>query len=140
MQCQIGSNSTVREWSLQRPFTSISDSMIILMNFKGRRKVINSHFGIADGMNGSVVLYTNSTDLNDAGIYTCSVQKAGRQPDRYSAQLIVFGKLSNHEVTVLRAGLPNIPNRSWLMASAGLGARSFIGATLLIGLRKRAAQ
>ena len=96
MKCQVGSNSTIRQWSLQRPFTSSSDSIIILINFKGRMTILNSHFGIADGMNGSVVLYTNSTELNDAGIYTCSVQKAGRQPDRYSAQLIVFGKLSNH--------------------------------------------
>jgi len=56
-------------------------------------EINNPHFGIVERRSDSVVLYTNSTEMDDAGIYTCAVQTAAaRQPDGYSAHLIVFGK------------------------------------------------
>lgn len=92
MKCQADSSSTVREWSMQRPFTSNPET--IFKNWKDRKNINNPHFGIVEDVNGSIILYTNSTEMDDAGIYTCTVQKIGSQPDRYSAQLIVFGKQS----------------------------------------------
>lgn len=100
MKCLAGSNSTIRDWSFQRSFSSRQHS--IFVNWKDRSKIVNSHFGIADGINGLGILYTNAADMDDAGIYTCSAQKAGRQPHRYSAHLVVFGKLANYKITSLR--------------------------------------
>ena len=89
MECQADSNSTVSEWSMQMPFTK--EKKTVFVNSKGQNKIKDEHFGIVEGINGTVVLYTNSTEMNDSGIYTCAVQKTLKQPDRYSAQLIVFG-------------------------------------------------
>ena len=55
-------------------------------------EINNPHFGIVERKSNSIVLYTNSTEINDAGIYTCNVQTTGKQPAKYSAHLIVFGK------------------------------------------------
>lgn len=90
MTCHSGSNAIIREWSLRRPFTSNTE--IIFVNLKNRKKINNPHFDIVESRNGSIILCTNSTEMEDAGIYTCAAQKVGRQPDRFSAHLIVFGK------------------------------------------------
>ena len=92
MKCQVYANYPIREWSMQRFFNGASNTDVIFANWKGRKNITNPHFGIANDMDGSVVLYKNSTELNDAGIYTCTVRRAGGQLDRYSAQLIVFGQ------------------------------------------------
>ena len=87
IKCHAAVNSTIREWSLKRPSTS---EEIIFTNWKDKKMIINPHFGIVKVADG--VLYTNSTELNDAGIYTCAVQTGRSQPNQYSAHLIVFGK------------------------------------------------
>ena len=92
MKCETDGNFVIREWSMQRPFTSTSNREAILNNWNESMIIVNPHFGIVDGTNGSLGLYTNFTEMNDAGIYTCSVQNSGRQPEQYSAQLIVFGQ------------------------------------------------
>jgi len=90
MECRADSSSTVSEWSMLRPFSE--NKKTIFVNSKGQQKAKNEHFGIVEGTNGSIVLYTNWTGMKDAGIYTCAVQKTLKQPDLYSAQLIVLGK------------------------------------------------
>ena len=87
MQCGEDNNYTIREWTNQRTINSSKST--IFLNWVGP-KIINSHFGIVDGTAG--VLYTNSTEMDDEGIYTCTVDQGRSQPGRQSAQLIVFGK------------------------------------------------
>ena len=90
IECRADGSSTVSEWSMLRPFST--NKKTIFVNSKGQQKAKNEHFGIVEGTNGSIVLYTNWTGMKDAGIYTCAVQKTLKQPDLYSAQLIVLGK------------------------------------------------
>lgn len=94
MKCQVDSNLVHRLWSIQRTLERQSEPLATIWN--GKYNIFDGHFGVDNsdfGFDG--VLYTNSTTLDDAGIYICSVQRGSNQIEHHSAHLIVFGKLSS---------------------------------------------
>src|SRR6218665_2873080 len=94
MKCKPDNISRIVELLIQRPVNHSQNSL--WTNWRYEARVIDSHHGIDVDEDGSVTLYINSIQLDDAGIYTCTsfAQNTTRQPERYSAQLIVFGKSS----------------------------------------------
>lgn len=92
MKCKPDNSSKIVDWPIQRP---ISQSKVSLWsNWKEERKANISHYDFDVNEDGSVVLLINSTQLDDAGIYTCVIANTPKQPEQHSAQLIVFGKSS----------------------------------------------
>src|SRR6218665_977526 len=88
MNCPINNGLIIRQWKLQRNSTSTPEEDLY-SDWRNRSKICNLHFGIDAKIN----LYVNSTELNDAGIFTCVAQlheQLGplQQPFQYSAQLI----------------------------------------------------
>lgn len=48
-----------------------------------------SHFGAVVDASGSAVLYTNSSKIDDAGLYTCLVE-VKKTTFRYSAHVVIL--------------------------------------------------
>ena len=94
MKCKPDNISRIVELLIKRPMSQSQSPL--WTGWNNRARVIDSHYDFDVDEDGSVTLYINSTQLNDAGIYTCTciVANTKRQPERYSAQLIVFGKSS----------------------------------------------
>lgn len=99
MKCRTGNGTNIRQWTLQRIAPRKSDNEKIWTNWEGapNRKCQNcTHFGIEIEAANSVLIYSNATRLEDAGLYTCVVQcREFSHPTSYSARLIVFGKRNN---------------------------------------------
>src|SRR6218665_3892905 len=91
MTCQPEKGFIVRAWIYQPPF-SYTD-LKIYANWSVPRMHID-HFGYDTDIDDSINIYLNSTGLEDAGTYNCYVQLVSRQPESYSAQVIVLGKLN----------------------------------------------
>ena|SRR6218665_2355232 len=91
IRCQVDSSLIVREWSIQR--TSTSNTQPLYTYRKNRSSITNAHVGVNVDEFGSGILYINSTTLDDAGIYICTIQEGTMQPQKYRANLIVFSKL-----------------------------------------------
>src|SRR6218665_208809 len=93
MECLTTNGSIVGQWTFERH----SDKKIfkIMTNWGQELPALNPylahHFGANVDRKGSGVIYTNSSDLEDAGIYTC-ILKVNEQILKYSAMLIVLGK------------------------------------------------
>src|SRR6218665_2702597 len=95
MKCKPENFSRIVEWAIMKPLSNSQTSL--WKNWGKEARVIDSHHGFEVDEDGSVTLYINSTRLDDAGIYTCTcfADNTTRQPERYSAQLTVFGKSSS---------------------------------------------
>ena len=91
MKCKPDNISRIVELLIQRPMSHSESPLWIGWN--NRARVMDSHHGFDVDEDGSVTLYINSTQLNDAGIYTCTsfADNTTKQPERYSAQLMVLG-------------------------------------------------
>lgn len=104
MKCKSDNISKITEWSIQRP--SSLDKRSIWGKWRSETRIRNAHFHFDVDGNGSVALYSNSTQLDYGGIYTCVLDRTPRQPERYSAQLIVFGKFSCNPVCLNSCNMP----------------------------------
>lgn len=102
MKCRTDNGTNIRQWTVQRMPPRKSDNEKIWTNWEGtpNRKSQNfTHFGIEFDADDSVLIYSNATRLEDAGLYTCAVQyRELSQPTSYSAHLIVFGKSNSFAV------------------------------------------
>ena len=98
MKCKPDNTSRVVELAIKKPMSHSQNS--IWKNWGKEARVIDSHHGFDVDEDGSVTLYINSTQMDDAGIYTCTcfADNTTRQPERYSAQLTVFGKSSCNKI------------------------------------------
>lgn len=95
MKCQVETNWTVRQWSVQRTLNQTNEVLVSMWNDKNR--IFDAHFGVDVNDFGSAeILYANSITLEDAGIYTCGVQQGSKQPEYHTAMLLVFGKFSSY--------------------------------------------
>lgn len=91
MNCPTNNGLIISEWNIQR--RSLTTENRLYYNFKNNSRIFNLRFGFDAESN----LYVNSTKIDDAGIYTCVARLGStQQPSRYSAHLIVFGKLLNN--------------------------------------------
>lgn len=94
MECRTTNGSIVRQWTIERHSDRPKRKLKILRNWGHDPPKLNpdfAHFGVDIDQFGSGVIYRNSTGLEDAGIYTCSVEVNSRV-FHYSAALIVLGK------------------------------------------------
>src|SRR6218665_681284 len=73
IRCHVESGLIVREWSIQR--TSTSNTQTLFTYWKNRSSINDAHFGVDVDEFGSGILYVNSTTLDDAGIYSCTIQE-----------------------------------------------------------------
>lgn len=87
LKCGTNDESKVRKWthySTNRSTVSIyKHPDVFHPNF--------THFDIQVDINGSEVLYTNSTRSEDAGIYGCSTKVDGKD-ETFTAHVVVLGK------------------------------------------------
>ena len=86
MNCFVKNNSRVRKWD-----TFTADHEPITLYSSGKTHPRFNHFVVEVDDNGSGVIFTNSTKLNDAGIYKCLSVTDGRVKE-HRAQLTVLGK------------------------------------------------
>ena len=95
LECRTDSGSTFRKWDFL-PVGSDTLRTIAIIDNTNIAIVPNlSGFGVDVDHNGSVILYTNSTETKDAGVYVCQGE-TGYTEFKYSAQLVVFGKYCHH--------------------------------------------
>ena len=97
MECRTNEEFRVRGWILKRahgepvPVYLHGDPIPYLPEF--------THFGAQVNASGSGMIYTNSTRMDDAGLYTCVTRQS---PDdkavKATAHLTVFG--TNNETYV----------------------------------------
>lgn len=93
MECRTTSGSVVREWTRERHSGKGTEKLFI--NWETAPAETNPlfpQFGIDIDGSGSGFLYCNSTELEDAGIYICSIVQDNSKLVLYSAHLIVLGK------------------------------------------------
>ena len=92
MECRTTNGSIVREWTRKRHSNTITEKLFL--NWQTGKATTNSRFPQfsvdVDG-SGSGFLYSNSTELEDAGIYICTVYDNSKILS-YSANLIFLGK------------------------------------------------
>ena len=87
--CQPDGNFTIREWKSQRSHIASSP---IYGNWRQPR-IEDRRFGFDIDNDSSVVIHLNSTELDDAGIYSCHIHAGTQQPRHCSAHVIVFGRV-----------------------------------------------
>lgn len=93
MKCEVETGTTIREWTVQRHATTEEEKIWVNWNehpIKNDEKF--PHIGSRITENGPVLIYSNASLLEDAGVYTCYFQKGGSQTFKYSFHLIVVGK------------------------------------------------
>src|SRR6218665_374860 len=98
LKCKPDNTFRIVEWAIKKPASQSQTSL--WKNWGKEARVIDSHRGFDVDEDGSVTLFINSTQLDDAGIYTCTsfADNTTKQPERYSAQLTVFGKSSCNKI------------------------------------------
>ena len=92
MECRTTNESHVDSWEFKR--TTKINYVEIFINHDGRRgptTKLSSRFDVDMDESGSGLLYTNTTQLNDAGLYLCCIDKNGAH-DSFSSHLTVLGK------------------------------------------------
>jgi len=88
MNCTTTNNSFVRKWTVYMTNRATST---ILQGFPWKLRGDFTHFRVDTNDNGSATISTNSTRLNDAGVYRCHCETDGKDTE-YSAHLIVLGR------------------------------------------------
>lgn len=102
--CSIDRSSTVNRWEITKYSRLVTNKSTVLKMESVARFGKNvglvdlniSHLLFDVDNTGSGIIYYNATELEDAGIYTCSAL-IGSESIFYSAQLIVLGE--HHSLT-----------------------------------------
>ena len=93
MECQTDNRSLFRKWDFLQ--VGSYTPRTIATNDKSNISIVTNmlRFGVHLDQKGSIVLYSNSTESKDAGVYICQGQ-TGSTEFKYSAQMIVLGRYS----------------------------------------------
>lgn len=94
LECTVDHNESVNRWTVNRMGRAVE------MIFRAKQQTHSSekqhaiysnfpYFGVDFRQNGDCILYSNRTELKDAGFYTCFKNEDAIQS---SAQLIVLGE------------------------------------------------
>lgn len=97
LECKANHNETVNRWTVKRVgqyvkvIYTAKQQTNSSENQRDKSEIYSDfpYFGVNFRANGDCILYSNRTELKDAGVYTCSKNKDKVQS---SAQLIVLGE------------------------------------------------
>lgn len=94
MECRTDDSSPVFKWQMTKPNGSRKER-ITQTSANGETKIYQAFqkFSYNVDAEGTAIIFTNSTESKDAGIYFCYVNDGQLQT---SAHLIVFGIIDSH--------------------------------------------
>ncbi len=108
MECRTDNETLFRKWD----FLQVGSDTLrtIATNDNSNISIVTNmpRFGVHLDQKGSIVLYSNSTESKDAGVYICQGE-TGSTEFKYSAQMIVIGRYATY--TCICISIWNISSR-----------------------------
>lgn len=93
MECRPTNGSIVFKWEvLQSTSRSLRGIFVNHDGIRGLTNQYSSRFGVDLDESCSGLVYTNATQLEDAGLYVCHIERSTEPSEFFSAHLIVLGK------------------------------------------------